>query len=500
MGKYLIPVLLFITLAYVAWSAREDPASGIIYIPVDERPLNLAYVEEVAEVAGIELHVPPRRLLPDYKTPADVEALWSWALDQKGTAAVLSADTLIYGGLIPSRRHQISQDELVKRAERFRQYREAHPDQKLYVFVTLMRTPNSDSAASEPDYYARYGKRLFRLSALEDKESTVGLTPAEREDLARLRRLIPADVYSDWVGRREKNLAVTRKLVEMVREGVIDLLILCRDDTATFSRSRQEYRQLSEAGRDLPSDKFISFPGTDEVGLLLVARAALEGAGKNIYVTYAPGAGAATVARYEDVPVGQNISAHIKALGCREVTDLAVADLALVVNTPRNGITGEAAYQDGRGDPDTTAALTAEIQEILAKGIPVALADVAYANGADVGLLESLRKEGLLFKLTSYAGMNTAGNAIGYALAQGLLLPGKEGAERVLLTRYLDDWGYQAGVRQAVRPLNLKGEALRERITADLTNFARRLKVGPVSLSVDIFWDQTFNIGLKVEP
>ncbi|MGI9952271.1 DUF4127 family protein [Moorellaceae bacterium AZ2] len=500
MRKYLIPVFLFITLALFIWGGIRRPTKSLVYVPVDERPLNLAYVEEVAQVAGIELHTPPRNLLPDYKVPADVEALWSWTLAQKGRAAVLSADALIYGGLISSRSHQIPLDELMKRAEKFRQYREAHPEQKLYVFVTLMRTPNSDSAVSEPDYYARYGKMIFRLSSLEDKKSTVGLKPAEEEELAELKNLIPADVYSDWEGRREKNLAVTRKLMEMVCEGVIDLLILCRDDTAKFSRSRQEYRELIEAARGIPPGKFISFPGTDEVGLVLVARAALEGEEKNIYVSYAPGAGPATIAGYEDVPIGENLSAHIKALGCREVKDLGAADLALVVNTPRNGITGEAAYQDGKGDPESMAALTTEIEMLLNKGIPVALADVAYSNGADDALMEFLKEKGLLFKLSSYAGMNTAGNTIGYALAQGLLLPGKEGAKKVLLTRYLDDWGYQAKIRQAVRPLNLRGENLQGKITTELADFARKLNGGPVSLSVDIFWDQIFNIGIKVEP
>ncbi|HBT46925.1 MAG TPA: hypothetical protein DEA73_03450, partial [Peptococcaceae bacterium] len=255
-----------------------------------------------------------------------------------------------------------------------------------------------------------------------------------------------------------------------------------------------------EAARGIPPDKFISFPGTDEVGLVLVARAALEGEEKNIYVSYAPGAGPATIAGYEDVPIGENLSAHIKALGCQEVKDLGAADLALVVNTPRNGITGEAAYQDGKGDPESMAALTTEIEMFLNKGIPVALADVAYSNGADDALMEFLKEKGLLFKLSSYAGMNTAGNTIGYALAQGLLLPGKEGAKKVLLTRYLDDWGYQAKIRQAVRPLNLRGENLQGKITTELADFARKLNGGPVSLSVDIFWDQIFNIGIKVEP
>lgn len=285
----------------------------------------------------------------------------------------------------------------------------------------------------------------------------------------------------------------------MAQEGTIDFLILSRDDTSRFSRSRQEYRELLMAAHGLSPDRIISFPGTDEVGLVLVARAALEGKRARIYVSYAPGAGPTTVPGYEDGSIGENISAHIKAVGCEETKDPGAADLALVVNTPRNGVTGEAAYQNRRENPESVAAVTSEVEMFADKGIPVALADVAYSNGADNALMESLKEKGFLFRLCSYAGMNTAGNVIGYALAQGLLLARKAGAKKVLLTRFLDDWGYQANIRQAVRRLNLTEENSKAEIKRELVEFARSLDTGAFSVSVDTFWKQNFNICVKVE-
>ncbi|MBQ7454457.1 MAG: DUF4127 family protein [Selenomonadaceae bacterium] len=77
------------------------------------------------------------------------------------------------------------------------------------------------------------------------------------------------------------------------------------------------------------------------------------------------------------------------------------------------------------------------------------VADVAFANGSDNALMEQLRQRGLLFKIQAYAGWNTPTNSSGFALSTGLLTARmKENfVDELLLRRYLDDWAYQANIR-----------------------------------------------------
>lgn len=59
----------------------------------------------------------------------------------------------------------------------------------------------------------------------------------------------------------------------------------------------------------------------------------------------------------------------------------------------------------------------------------------------------------LAYDLGAYAGWNTCGNTLGYAIGQGMTAPlmSPEAHREMLDTRYLDDWAYQAHARQDVR-------------------------------------------------
>ena len=82
----------------------------------------------------------------------------------------------------------------------------------------------------------------------------------------------------------------------------------------------------------------------------------------------------------------------------------------------------------------------------------MALADISYANGADNGFMLAMTDAKALLGLTAYSGWNTADNSIGYALSQGILGKRIKPAERerLLKTRLLDDWIYQANVRYRI--------------------------------------------------
>ena len=92
------------------------------------------------------------------------------------------------------------------------------------------------------------------------------------------------------------------------------------------------------------------------------------------------------------------------------------------------------------------------VEEAVNKNLPVGVADITFANGSDNFLMTHLRDKNLLFKLQSYAGWNTATNTSGFALGAGILAKkmSRASKDRLLATRYLDDWAFQANVRTQI--------------------------------------------------
>ena len=173
----------------------------------------------------------------------------------------------------------------------------------------------------------------------------------------------------------------------------------------------------------------------------------------SIFVKYNWGRGAATIPTYSDEPISESIDAEILAVGGMKTDELQHADIIFTVNTPPNGQTFEAS--SGMNDSKEhvgTKFFADAVQEYLESGKPVVVADVAFANGADNALLEMLNKRGILFKLNAYAGWNTATNSTGFALSTGILSRQMTYSDKknLLITRYLDDWAYQANVRNIV--------------------------------------------------
>ena len=136
--------------------------------------------------------------------PGQPDELWTWLEAQAGSAqaAVLSTDSLLYGGLIASRRHEIPQETLQARVERFQNLHARYPNLKLYLFGSLMRTPKSGlySGKEEPAYYDKYGADIFQYTALEDKADLGKLSRSEQAHMQELKASIPAEVLEDWLG------------------------------------------------------------------------------------------------------------------------------------------------------------------------------------------------------------------------------------------------------------------------------------------------------------
>ncbi|MBQ8697708.1 MAG: DUF4127 family protein, partial [Schwartzia sp.] len=142
-----------------AMAKKPSPDKGrILFVPHDNRPISDEQTADTIRKLGWDIDVPPDELLGSRGTLGTPENVWDWLEERAKTAdiAVLSSDTLLYGSLVGSRKHQYSNSEIHERVERFRQFKRLYPKLKLYVWGSIMRTPRSAEASGgeEPSYYA----------------------------------------------------------------------------------------------------------------------------------------------------------------------------------------------------------------------------------------------------------------------------------------------------------------------------------------------------------
>ncbi|MCQ2373200.1 MAG: DUF4127 family protein [Phascolarctobacterium sp.] len=451
-------VRAFLLGALLTISQSALAANGtLLFVPLDDRPVCLDYTVESMKAAGWDVKTPPREYISGAIKKGEPDKIMDW-LEENGktsTAVIASSDALIYGGLVGSRTHEIPQEILQKRADRLLELKNNTHNQKVYIFTTIMRSPKASGAPVEPAYYTQWGPKLFRLGALEDKSELQRLHRKERKELKQLRLDIPKDVTEDLYGRRQRNIKITETLLHGIESGDFDYMLLGRDDTAQYSQAHREARAMDILVHELPKGKIRFFAGADQLGLVLLNRAAnrLQYELPLVNVTYAAGVAGATIPSYEDNTVAESARQHIFAAGAFPVRNREKADLVLAINTPKNGKCLEASNQANNGTVTPEVAnFAAKLERLTKHDYKIALADVKYGNGADNALVKELFNKKIAYELAAYGGWNTSGNTLGFALAQGLLTPkmNEKDKQYLLEQRYLDDWAYQANARMKV--------------------------------------------------
>ncbi|MEE6450807.1 DUF4127 family protein [Gottfriedia acidiceleris] len=430
----------------------------IAYIPIDERPCNVSYVQKIASSStDVELIMPNLELLGNKKESGDTEGLWTWVkgISSEVDAIILSIDMLIYGGLLPSRLHYLEENIRVVWAERLRALRRDYPKLEIYASNLIMRTPKYSSSDEEPEYYEHWGREIFLRAYLIDKQKREELSQDEQKQLNNMIEILPEEYIKDYETRRQFNLAINLQMLELVHEGVLTFLSIPQDDSAEFGytamdqscvvRKREELRLYS---------KVHMYPGADEVGATLLSRAynAWKNLRPKIFPVWSSTLGPQLIPMYEDRPFAESLKAHILASGCQLVDTAESADLILAYNTP--GRVMQESWEQNTKDITYTSfrnmlSFVDKIKSFILSGKKVILADSAFANGGDRELITLLDEEKILDKLVSYKGWNTNCNSLGTTICQGVL--GMEGdpliIKKNLIYHLLDDYFYQAEIR-----------------------------------------------------
>lgn len=492
-------------------------AETILYVPQDDRPVSLQYTVDTAKAAGMTVITPPTYLISGRNYHGEADKMLAWVEENAPHAdvMVLSTDSLIYGGLVDSRKHNLPMALLESRLKRIMQLKDKYKSTPIYGFGTVMRSPRASGGGTEPDYYAQYGPTIFRIAALQDKMDAGQMTDADYTELMRLQAQVPIEYLQDWFDRRQKNMQINRQLINAVRKHIFSYYALGHDDTSSLSQSAMEGRYLQDYAKGLSLKEYGSFPGADQLGLLLMARYKVDESGQTpTFATIYPlGGGGRTLPHYEDQTVEKTLAEHVEAVGGTMVTN-GKPDVLLAVNTPLTTTTGESeAFENFSMASNSINAFVDRIQQAINQGVPVSVADIAYSNGSDNTLVGTFYKRHMLYDLAAYNGWNTASNTVGYAVAQGILAKymTPQGHKNMLTQQYLDNWAYQANIRKEVyrmqdtiRTDNVRySGALNERLESYMgervQDFAEKyLQIDPRTVLADFPWGRLFETDIHV--
>ena len=513
MNKILISLALLLTIIFyttVSSAAQVGNGKKILYIPIDNRPIILRQTVDVAEKLGYEVLTPPAEIIGSRYNLGNVDELWRWLNENAANvnAAVISTDAMIYGSLIASRQHEMSGAEILSRAKNFEQFKENFPALPIYAFGTIMRTPRAAiSATYEPDYYKTYATQIFNYTALIDKSELGKLGGSDKSQIKKLEKQIPAEYLTDWLDRRAENYDANKYLIDLTRRHVFDYFILGMDDNGQYSQTHLESRHLADYAKDVGKSRFIVMSGADELGMMMMSRAINADLHEMPFVAveYNDGKGKYTMPDYGSETAQQIIDGAIIATGGFRIYNPAHADFVVAVNTNFDGSTSQANYADNNLTPRKgTYTFIERLKNLTAQNLPVGVADITFGNGADNAMMNLMKAEDLQFKIRAYGGWNTASNSTGFLIGAGVLTKRMDDYDvtTLLMTRYLDDWAYQANVRTTVayEMLSLPGtgdystlgerlqavdEMCADKITkfaADNINLPRRFSIGNIKV------------------
>ncbi|RPI99332.1 MAG: DUF4127 family protein, partial [Chloroflexi bacterium] len=333
---------------------------------------------------------------------------------------------------------------------------------------------------------------------------------------------IPPEHVEDFLWRRQRNHGVNLAALDLLSEGVLSRLILSSDDTSEYGLATQEKRALEARIQLQRGRQPWIYPGADEVGSILVAHFLVEtqSLAPDFRVIYTVAGGESIIAAFEDGPVSRTVAWQLFVVHGAVVPVGKRYDVLLIVNPPLGPDADWPRPYTEEERRKRLPQLEAAVQKIwwaLQEGKQVAIADVAHANGADNTFFDMLRAEIELSKLAAYAAWNTAGNTIGTAIAQAcaaLNVQDETAQQEFLVRRIVEDWAYQANVRDEVRDWLEAQTGRREPTAANLdetrvqieTRLQARLAQLPEFVSwritpgsVRLPWNRTFEIDFDVE-
>lgn len=421
------------------------PPPQALYVPLDDRPCNWLFPQQLARIGGGQLLVPPRAYLGQARTPGQTKKLAAWLLKESAPGpAIIASDMLVYGGLLASRTSALSLEEALEQVQVLEEL--AQKGREVEVLATLPRLSLRTSAAQAP-YEA----------ALRNWASQVGAPPPAK---------VPPAIFQEYLGVRQRNLAVLERLLELAAQGSISRLVLGQDDSAPRGIHLEELAQLQERIESLGIAQRVSLMcGADELGCNMCAGwlARYYNYAPNIEFDYSDPLALEEIPPMETFTLAQTVELHLELSGARESEGTGTV---LFVQTPS---AKPFAAPKLEGDLEVQSEAQAMVERVAqkfasARPRPYGFADLHLVNRAEPLFAQTIMDNFPLWELACYSAWNTPSNALGTAIAQACVqqiarvkgnnwdfyrrLESEKTQQAFTMARLVDDYAYQAVIRQ----------------------------------------------------
>ncbi len=400
-----------------ALGSKDYNGLQVAYIPIDNRPVNYDRVKMLAKSVGFELLMPEedtfRTALDNMKpnkngsTYGDREKLLNWLKETDKTCDyfVLSLDQLLSGGLVASR--WLDNTDLTFEFEVADYIIELAKNNTVVLFDTVMRLASTvNYQGYQMDEYNNlrsYGS-VARLT-LTGSELTVDNIIAGYkygENGKKISTPLSDKAVDKYLASRTRKL----KLIDYILSKSLEDLEYCYigvdDSSTTTNIQTNEINLISQK----LGDNGVIYAGTDELGLMGITRVVtkLYGSAK-VGVTYFGNGKAQIADEFDFASLEYETENHISSLGCT-VVDGGKGDVEVLVITKNAG-------------NDQAVKLVDKAFELVESKKPVIIIDPNSKN-ADFLQKQLLTREFPLSMLLGYSNWNTAANAMGIALSNGI--------------------------------------------------------------------------------
>ncbi len=480
----------------------------ILIIPIDNRPVCYDLALNITNMfKGAKVFMPDISVLGGLNLPADIAKIQGWVEHIINSydidIAVVALDTIAYGGLISSRRTDNSFDTIKANIDSFIEIiNKGTTKPKIYAVSSIMRISNNNCNEEEKSYWGNFGTDLFRFSYLSHKLLSNYDVEIESE-LISLANKIPFEVVDDYLDSRKRNFDINSYYVELVKNGIFEHLVFSQDDTAEFGFNVEEKELLQKlALKELVSDKVTVKTGADEMILSLLSRAFCDFYSENVEINpvYFSENAKQIISLYEDSTIQDSVEETIELCGGEVVNG---GNLKLLVNAP-NEVQDELCLHIFKDREDNTPA-DKLIDFVNTTESNYILADIKKANGADNYLVEKfLELMPDVERFYGYAAWNTTGNTLGTVVSAAIIkyiaikhgVYSNDAFKKLQYIRFMDDWAYQANVRDILRQNNSTDGVMKEMRPFEIRVSTFLGEEYPTYYSFP--WDRTFEIKINI--